>query len=682
MITGMETKKKVVKAALFYVLFILVAIYALVKIIDIQYFDKHEQVAFDTKQETLECLRGGILSDDGRYFAFSVPRYMLYMDCVQPVDTAYSAGIDSLAKCLSALYGDKPDSHYKNLIETGRKQGKRYLKINSDRTINLLTYQQMKLASTFPIFKKGRNFGGVIFETIDYREYPYGKLAFRTLGYIKGSEDLPKIGIEGGCDSILRGTKGTQFLRKTEHNEWIPDVETQTIYPIDGMDVQTTISVDIQHIAEKALLSKLTENEHLQAGCVIVMEVATGEIKAMVNMEKNEKGGFSETYNYAIGTRGNPGSVFKLATLTNLLNDKKVTLHTTMKAVEKWYYKNGKKPFEDHYLKNYDTISVLRGFEISSNNVFRMLAANYYDSDPDAFFQKYRDLKYCYTFPFELNGFQKDTLPSTKSKYYSYTDLPQVAMGYVVEVTPLHTANYYNAIANNGVMVKPHLVKNYQKNGVESKIFKPEVLTKVCSPDVAKELQKAMRGVVVNGTGKSVFSNCKVAIAGKTGTAQILNPDNNRYVTIINGKEYKKHQATFAGFFPYESPKYTVIAVVYSTLSTQNFYGATWAAPIVREIAEELYFASPSWGVPVRENGTLPDTSQEINRIINDTIQGVPNLIGMGLKDGLYLLEHKGYKVTFSGKGTIVDQYPQPGSVTDNKSIVLTLSENHGYETE
>lgn len=678
----MKTGLKTLPVAGVYLAFVVLAIYAIIKIIDIQFVHKPEKVANNTKEETLECLRGGILSDDGRYFAFSVPRYVLYMDCVQPKDTIFNAGIDSLSICLAELYGDRSAAQYKKRIVDGRLNGKRYMIINGDRKKNMLTYQQMKQASGFPIFNKGRSYGGVIFETIDYREYPYDRLAFRTLGYIKSNGEKPTIGLEGSLDSVLSGQRGVQYLRETEHHEWIPDSERETVYPVDGMDVQTTINIEIQHIAQKALLSKLKENDLLSAGTVIVMEVATGEIKAMVNMMKTDNGTFDEVKNYAIAERGNPGSVFKLATLTMLLDDHKVTLDTKIKAETNWHYKNLKKPFEDKYLKAYDSISVLRGFEISSNNVFRMLSARYYDSNPEAFVQRYKDIKICYTFPFEIKGMAKDSILSPKDKHWSDSDLPQIGMGYVVELTPLHTLNFYNAIANNGVMVKPHLVRNYQKNGAIVKAFDTEIIDTVCTPSTVKDLHKALRGVVTDGTAKSIFKDCKVAVAGKTGTARILDLKTGKYEVKINGQTYKQHQATFAGFFPYESPKYSVIAVVYSTLSTKDFYGGTWAAPVVREIAEEIYLASPSWNAPVRENGKLPEIPQYENYSINDTLQGVPDLLGMGLKEGLYLLEQKGYRASFTGKGRISQQFPAPGVITDQKNIKLILSEelNHVFE--
>ena len=402
-----------------------------------------------------------------------------------------------------------------------------------------------------------------------------------------------------------------------------------------------------------------------------MLETATGEIKAMVNMRK-DNGKYSEDYNYAIGQLGEPGSVFKLATLTLLLDEGKVNLDTKIKARTSWQYGSGK-PFEDHYLAAYDSISVQRGFEISSNNVFRMLAARYWGDNPAKFVDLLNDkLKISYNYPFDLNGFGKARIKHPNDgSYWSMADLPQIAMGYTLQITPLHTISYYNAIANGGVMVKPHLVKNYQKNGSIIKEFGTEKIATVCKPETVEKLHTAMRGVVVNGTGRHVFNGCKVAVAGKTGTSRVVMP-NGKYE--MGG--LKKHQATFAGFFPYDNPKYTVITVIYSAPTSGNFYGATWAGPVVREIAEELYAKSPDWNEPITKREKMPEFTPYENLAVNDTIQGVPSVIGMGLRDGLQTLEARGYTVTFTGKGKIREQIPRPGTVSTDKSIRLLLSEN------
>lgn len=651
-----------------YVLLLLVAVGVIVRIVDLQFIHKPTDRSVIKKTlstEELECTRGSIMATDGRYLAFSIPEYRLAFDPCQATDTIFSSGIDNLSRSLAAFYKDKKASEYKKLIVSSREKGKRFIYINRQ----LLTYQQMQEVSGFDILKEGQRRGGTKFEKVDHRTYPYGRLGFRTLGYIKDQSETPKIGIEGSCDSILRGTPGIQPVRLTEGNHWIADYDRETILPIDGTDVQTTIDIDMQDIAQTALMHVLGKTDELHAGTVVLMEVATGEIKAMVNLEKDGKGGFDETLNYAIGRKGEPGSVFKAATLACLLEDGLVTLDTEIPATVNWEF--GKRVFTDHYLDRYDKISIRRGFEISSNNVFRMLAAKYYASNPDKFFDKLTNkLRITHDFPIELAGFAGANLKSTKSKSWNISDLPQIAMGYTVEITPLHTLNYYNAIANGGVMVKPHLIKNYQKDGLIIKEFGTETVATICKPETAATIRSAMRGVVASegGTGYRVFNGCPVEVAGKTGTARIVFPGSGRYEDAAG---HKMHQATFIGFFPYEAPKYSMIVVVYSEPTFANFYGATWSGPVFREITENLYASSLDWNAPVTAKGTLPEP--KAYNYLDNTGSRTPNVVGLGLKDALSALEPKGYKVTFTGTGKVVEQH-----FTDStaKKIRLTLNDN------
>lgn len=651
-----------------FIFIVVMAIVAVIRIIDLQFIHKPDTsiLAKTSKEREIPCTRGSILAADGRYMAFSIPEYKLCIDCTQANDSIFYCDVPALADSLANLYGDKSAREYENLLKSQREAGRRYTVINR----RLVTYQQMRRAEKFPIFTLGRRKGGMIVEKYDHREYPYGKLAFRTLGHIKANE-WKSIGIEGSCDSILRGVPGVQPIRLTEHHNWIEDNERKRIEPIDGTDVQITIDIDMQDISERALRRQLAKSDELEAGCVILMETATGEIKAMVNMRKDEHGNFGEEYNYAIGRKGEPGSVFKLATLTLLLDEGKIKLDDEMKAVVSWQYGKGK-PFVDHYLTKYDMISVLRGFEISSNNVFRMLAARYYGHDPAYFIDHLNNqLMISRNYKFDIEGFAKAKIqhPNDTLRYWSQADLPQIAMGYTLELTPMHTVTYYNAIANGGLMVQPRLVKNYQKNGVITKEFPVIEVGRVCKPETVKELHRAMRGVVVEGTGKTVFKDCKVNVAGKTGTARVVRP-NGKYE---GADGMKQHQATFAGFFPFENPKYTIIAVVYSAPTHGNFYGATWAGPVVREIAESIYANSPDWHEPLLAEGQLPALREYSGSVQNDTIQGVPNVVGMGLRDGLNYLETLGYEVAFEGKGVITAQSPAPGSHPADRKVTLRL---------
>ena len=673
-----------------YLIFVLIAIIVVGRIIDLQFIHKPVggYAKKTTREDVLPCTRGSILADDGRYLAFSIPEYRMGMDCVQADSAVFARGIDSLAICLADFYKDKKAAQYKKEITERRKEGlkggRRYLFLNR----RLLTYQEMKLVSSFPILREGRARGGRDEVKVDHRTYPYGRLGFRTLGYIKDQSEIPTIGIEGSCDSILRGTDGSRPMRLTEGGNWIADTDRETIEPVDGLDVQLTLDIDIQDMAQNALMDVLSKTNEVHAGTVVVMEVATGEIKAMVNLEKNGKGGFDETYNYAIGRKGEPGSVFKGATLTTLLEDKKLTLETVVPAPVIWNYGGGK-PFEDSYLRSYPgTISIQRAFEISSNNIFRMQAAKYYDKDPKEFFRKLtEERRITYDFPFELKGMAHAHLKDPDRKVnpgaWNMKDLPQTAMGYTVEITPLHTLNFYNAIANEGVMMRPHLVRNYQKEGRIVREFKPETIGKVCSKETAHEVWKAMRGVVQSegGTGYRVFKGCPVEVAGKTGTARIVFPKTGKYEDYAG---HKMHQATFVGFFPYESPKYTMIAVVYSEPTFGNFYGATWCGPVFRQVAEQIYASSIDWQEPLARKGAMPEKDGVKPLECREDIQNglVPDLTGLGLRDALALLETAGYTVSFEGHGKVCGQQPAAGDTARTRQIHLKLNDSHRNGTE
>lgn len=652
-----------------YVIVIILAIGSVAKIIDLQFVHKPTDRSLVKKTLdtlVLECTRGSIIASDGRYLAFSIPEYRLAFDPRQSEDTLFKNNVDELSKCLADFYKDKKASDYRRMLVEARAAGKRFMYVNR----RLLTYQQMKEVSQFPLFKAGQRRGGVQFEKVDHRTYPYGRLGFRTLGYLKDRTQKPSVGIEGFCDSILRGKDGMRPTRLTEGNNWIVDLERETIPPVNGTDVQITIDVDMQDIAQTALMKTLNKTNELHAGTVVLMEVATGEIKAMVNLEKDGKGGFDETMNYAIGRKGEPGSVFKAATLTCMIEEHGLSIDDEVPARVNWTY--AKRNFSDHYLDKYgSTITVRRGFEISSNNVFRMLAARYYSADPDRFMDYLTNtLHITKDFPFELKGFNSANIKSTKNRSWSPADLPQIGMGYTVEITPLHTLNFYNALANNGVMVRPHLIRNYQKDGTIIQEFPPEVLATVCKPETAAMVREAMRGVVEHegGTGYWVFKGCPVNVAGKTGTARIVFPGTGSYQ---DRQGRKMHQATFVGMFPYEAPKYSMIAVVYSEPTLKNFYGATWCGPVFREIAEQIYASSTSWFDPMEEKAALQIPAKE--SCLDKTECGAPDVHGLGLKDALAILEKEGYTVLCSGHGKVTKQAMKDST---SNTIILTLSEN------
>ena len=657
-------KQNAIKVAIIYVIFLLIAGAAVARMVDLQFFEKdiktEEYGKKTVREDPIKPMRGSILAADGRHLAFSTPEYFIALDCTVAHDTVFEANVRPLAEALAKNYKEKSADEYVRLLRQRRAEGKGYTRLLRQH----VGYDEMKAISQYPLLNLGRARGGLLVEQIDHREYPYDKLAYRALGYLRSSEDRPHIGVEGALDSTLRGKPGVRPMRLIDKGIWIPDAERQEIPAINGQDVQISIDIDMQDIAQKALLHKIEGEDDLEAGTVIVMEVATGEIRAMVNMEKDEKGRFTEQYNYAIGRLGEPGSVFKLATLVTALEDKKVTLDTRQPGDVIWHY--GKTAFEDTYLRNYSSITVRKGLEISSNNVFRRIAGEKYGRNPQDFVDKInKERRITYNYDFDLPGMGKARARDPKDKLWSPSDLPQIGMGYAVQVTPLHILSFYNAIANDGVMVKPHLFVNLQRGGNVEYTYPIETVGRVCSKETAALAKEALRGVVIgeNGTARRAFANCKVHVAGKTGTARIALPRGG----YMDASGRKKHQGSFVGFFPYENPKYSIIVVVYSRLAAKNFYGGTWGGPVACEIIDNIYAKSPEWNAPVISSGAMPQIA-EIKEADSDST-GVPNVKGMGLRDAIYLLESQGYKVESKGRGKIV------GMDVENNCVTLQLAE-------
>ena len=659
-------KQNAIKVALVYVIFLLIAGLAVGRMVHLQFFDK--EIKDDiygkktTREDPIYPMRGSILAADGRHLAFSTPEYFIALDCTVAVDSVFEANVRPLADALARNYKEKSADEYVALLQKRRAEGKGYTRLLRQH----VGYDEMKAISQYPLLNLGRNRGGLLIEQIDHREYPYDKLAYRALGYLRSSEDRPKIGVEGALDSTLRGTAGMRPMRLIDKGIWIPDAERQEIPATNGQDVQISIDIDMQDIAQKALLRKIENEADLEAGTVIVMEVATGEIRAMVNMEKDDHGRFTEQYNYAIGRLGEPGSVFKLATLVTALEDNKVTLDTRQSADVIWHY--GKTAFEDTYLRNYSSITIRKGLEISSNNVFRRIAGEKYGRNPQDFVDKLNnERRISYNYDFDLPGMGKARIRDPKDKLWSPADLPQIGMGYAVQLTPLHILSFYNAIANDGVMVKPHLFVNLQRGGSVEYTYPIETVGRVCSKETAAKAKEALRGVVIgeNGTARRAFADCKVHVAGKTGTARIALPRGG----YMDASGRKKHQGSFVGFFPYENPKYSIIVVVYSRLAAKNFYGGTWGGPVACEIINNIYASSPEWNAPIISSGAMPQIADVKGKAGSDSTGKTLNVVGLGLRDAIYMLESQGYKVEVKGHGKITDFN------VDDKCVTLLLAD-------
>ena len=647
------------------------------------------------RQEEIEATRGSILAKDGRALATSVPYFQIKMDCVLPSDDIFYSKIDALAKELSNFFKNKSSVAYKNELIEARKAGKRYKSIG-DRMVD---YTEMLKIKQFPIFKEGSLRGGLITEQKSRRNNPYGRLAYRTIGYINSNE--VGVGVERSYDFYLKGKPGKQTVQRMLGGEWVPVSSQETISPEDGYDILTTIDIDIQEAAENALKEQLLLSDEFEGATAIVMEVNTGAIRAVANMKKGEGGTFDESYNYAIGHATEPGSTFKLATLVALIEDGYVTLDTPVDAGDgKWTYSTS--TYHDVTHGGYGKINMLKAFEKSSNVAFAKMTVEHYANNEKKFVDRIMNMKITERFNLDLMGEAQAIIYAPGDKMWSKVSLPSMAIGYASMITPLHTLTFYNAIANKGKMMKPYFIENLQKNGIVYQKYGPqEISGSICSRKTIEQVQKALRGVIVEGTGKMI-NDPRYNISGKTGTARVA--FNGKY---IDAQGYRKHQASFAGFFPSENPKYSAIVVLYSVKTRANFYGGSWAAPVFKKIADIIYSTSPEWKNPldsIKEGGPgqakllagntkaletalslAPSQINEINTsqewLLKDStgeslIAGnihkgtIPNVLGMGLKDALYLLENMGYRVSFQGRGKIISQNPIANTQMDKNGII------------
>ncbi|EKD32296.1 MAG: hypothetical protein ACD_77C00134G0007 [uncultured bacterium] len=704
-------KEVISRVSYIYFIIFFAAMLVIGRIVQLQFFStldvSSEDISF--RIEEIEAVRGSVLAKDGRSLASSVPYYQVRMDCVVPMDTAFNNNIAVLSDALASFFGDKPASFYKNELVSARKKGNRFKAIGN----RLVDYSELNEIKKFPIFNLGANKGGFISEQKNKRNNPYGRLAYRTIGFINSLG--VGVGIEGSYDYYLKGSPGKQTVQRLLGGEWMPVNNEEAILPQDGSDIQTTIDIDIQEAAEDALRNQLSLSDVFEGATAIVMEVKTGAIRAITNMKKMSNGEFDESFNYAISQATEPGSTFKLATLVALIEDGYVTLETPVDAGNgKWQYST--KLFTDVTKGGYGLIDVRKAFEKSSNVAFAKLAVEYYSNNEKRYVDRLHNMKIGDKFNLDILGEGRAVIHSPGDPMWSKLTLPMMAMGYASLLTPLHTLAFYNAIANGGKMMKPYFVENLQRNGIVEKQFGPqEISGSICSKSTIAMVHEALRGVVVHGTGKTI-NDPRYSISGKTGTAQIA--FDGRY---IDSQGYRKHQASFAGFFPSENPKYCAIVVLYTNKTRANFYGGSWAAPVFKQVSDKIYAFNPKWDEPVTGKGKKTFTSpyvlsgkaEETTRLlaefqsankynspkngwvefIKDSLDKIvakeyiivkdsmPSVMNMGLRDALYLLENEGFKVTFSGKGRVITQDPSPGKTTEKNQLVnIILSEE--YETE
>lgn len=666
-------KTEMNRAFVVYALFVLIGIAIIARIVYLQ-FVASEDLSNEVKTfrvEEIEANRGSILACDGRILSASVPYYKIKMDCVAPEQAVFDKYKDSLAIALSNFFGDNSAAWYKTRIENARAIKDRDISLGN----RLVDHSELVTIKNFPLFRLGSLKGGFIYEQKNKRNNPYGRLAYRTIGFINSNGQ--GVGIEESFDYYLKGTPGSQVVQRVLKNQWKPVDIDKIIPPQDGYDVQTTLDIDIQEAAEAALKEQLSLSDQFEGATAIVMEIKTGAVRAIANMRKDSNGNFDEVFNYAIGQATEPGSTFKLATLVSLLEDGYVTLETPVDAG------NGKWTYAGHTISDvtaggYGQINVLKAFEKSSNVAFAKLTVEFYANNEKHFVERINNMKINEKFNLDLKGEARAVIYSPGDVSWSKLTLPLMGIGYATLLTPMHTLAFYNAIANGGKMMKPYFVDNIQRNGVIEKKFEPvELSGAICSKSTIETVHKALRSVVEEGTAKAL-NDKRYSISGKTGTARIA--FNGSGYTDREG--YRRHQASFAGFFPSDNPKYSAIVVLYTGRTRGNFYGGGWAAPVFKKISDKIYVASPKWNKPLKGNGDITLKKSKIIAQLEESINcdSIPQVTGMRIRDAIYILENQGYNVKFSGKGRVVAQNFFPGNNNDNKGcIYLQLSDK--YET-
>ena len=647
---------------------------------------------------TIEAARGNIFASDGSLLATSKPIYEVRWDAAIPslkTDT-FNKYVDDLSRQLSRLFGDKSATAYERELTQARNNKSQYHLIKRK-----VDYKQLKQLRQFEIFNRGRYRGGLIVHQKNKRAKPFQQLAARTIGY---DRDNYQVGLEGAYSEELSGVVGKRLMQKIAGGNLKPLSDVNEVEPEDGSDLITTIDINIQDVAQHALLTQL-EKHGAHHGCAVLMEVETGNIKAIANLTLQESGNYAETYNYAVGSPTEPGSTFKLASMICLLEDGHVEITDTVDVeggIKKYYDRT----MRDSKTGVYNKITVAKAFEISSNVGLSKLVNQYYREKPEQMVERLREMKLDQPLGLEIKGEGQPSIASPEDKSWSGISLPWMSIGYEVLQTPLQILTLYNAVANNGKMVKPKMVQAIKKHGKIEKEFPTVVINeKICSQKTIDNLKVLLEGVVDHGTASNL-KHANYAIAGKTGTAQ-----------ISKGGSYhqdKSHQASFVGYFPAENPKYTCIVVVDSPTKSV-YYGNLVAGPVFKEISDKVYSTQIKMHEEVATDPTLTDhllpfckvsekrdlikafealefktdikdpdakwavaiaDSHSVEIVEREVIENlVPRVVGMGAMDALYLLENSGLKVTMLGSGVVRRQSVLPGTrVTRGREITIHLS--------
>jgi len=613
----------------------------------------------------LDAERGTIYSEDSSMLSTSIPYFNIYIDfgadgLREKNGKRFFENLDSLSGCLAGLFGDMSANAYKKILQKGYRTTDRYYQLQSN--VSFEKYQKLR---DFPLVRQGRNKSGFIAEVLNKRLNPFGLLANRTIGLARANAQ--NVGLERTYDTLLKGESGRRLVRYIAGGAYIP-VEGSEIESENGKDIVTTLDVNIQDIVENALQREMIDNE-AEHGTCIVMEVATGKIKAIANLGRQSDGNYWEDLNYAVRAT-EPGSTFKLATLLSLLEDKKVSLSETLN-LEGGHWKIANRTVYDAEPHDNNLFTVKQAFEISSNVGMAKLAVAHYSNNPGQFIDHLRRLHLDRPTGIDLVGEANPLIVTPKSRTWSATALPWMAFGYSVMISPLQTLALYNAVANNGRMMKPYLVSAIQENGIRVKEAQPTaIVEKICSDETLRQLKECLNGVCQEspGTAVKVFKDAFYKVAGKTGTALVAN----------KGRGYADHiyQSSFVGYFPAAAPKYTCIVVIKNKPFAKKYLGAQVAGPVFREVADHLMSAGIDQGLNYADSAGAVDPNAVLasatRPIPTPTApRTVPDVKGMGLKQALYALERMDLKVAVRGSGKVRTQSIEPGSPLQKKETIL-----------
>ncbi|QQL48612.1 penicillin-binding protein [Mucilaginibacter ginkgonis] len=653
--------------------------------------------AMSTRYMTVEAARGNIFSADGSLLATSVPEYELHMDMLAggiADDKVFYAKVDSLALKMAQLFGDRSPREYSRILRDARQDSSRYQLIR-----RRVGYQELKKIRQFPIFNMGKYKGGLIVVQKNRRILPFRALAMRTIGY-KNENVKNGVGLEGSYAQYINGENGQRLMQRIAGGTWMPVNTDDEISPKDGADIISTIDVNLQDVAQNALEKALIKS-NADHGAVILMEVQTGEVKALANLTKVSDGVYKEQFNYAIAGNQDPGSTFKVASYMALLEDHKVDTNTMVATGN--YQIPGKLITDSH--GSIGTVTVKKAFEESSNAAVASLVNRAYKDNQAQFTNHLYDWHLQEKMGLQIPGEAQPVVknPSNRSWNKNMT-LPQMAYGYEMQLTPLKMLSFYNAVANNGKYIAPVFVKEIQRMGNTVQRFQARVIDeKLCSDVTLHKMQDMLAGVVSEGTGKGIVNNPLYKIAGKTGTAQVA--DGNK-----GYKAKKQYQASFCGYFPADHPKYSLIVVINDPKN--GYYAAYISGPPFREIADKVYAADiktakqtpPTFyadattpatyksgnlkalqhvyaklgvkGAPSNDTtiGMGADTSEQPVAKGKLKADGVPSVLGMDLSDALYVMGNAGYKVAVRGSGLVKNQSVTGGSLIPKGSkIILEL---------